>query len=336
MAEGSAATDGGASAPKTFDESFNAAFEAAAGGGGEAAEEGEAEGEETTTEEDGDTSTDTDSDDDTTAADASEEVQTDEASSGSDAKDGDEPQALADETPKLKALRGKIDEATTPEERGKAIQKYMDAALQPKFQAVAATRKFVDAFRKNPVAAAKQVLAEAAKKGMVTADGDSPAGGEGAAQITAALVAKGFTADQAKAVVDLFAPIQQQQDEAAMHRLADEVDSDLTTFRKDFPDFDELEPKMSAIMDKVQPAPNANRREYLEMIRTIALGQKAVSTGVKKALKGIVKNAKDAAPKTRAVPDSTVQPGRTGKPLSFEESVELAMKGERRGRGISR
>lgn len=337
MAEGSASADGGGSAPKSFDESFNAAFDAAAGAKG-AVEEGAAEGEETTTDESGETDPDTDSDDDTTAADTSEEGQTDEASSGTDEGEdqtpgvGDEP-----ETPKLKALFAKIDDAKTPEERRAATKKYIDAAIQPKFQAVAATRKFVDAFRKNPVAAARQVLAEAAKKGMVTDEGAaSSTGGEGVAAFKATLTAAGFTEKQADVVLGLITPLQQQNDEAAMHRLAGEVDTDLTTFKKDFPDFDELEPKMSAIMDEILPSPNVSRRKYLEMIRTIALGQKAVSTGVKKALKGIVKNAKDAAPKTRSVPDSTVQPGRSGKPLSFEESAALAMEGKRVGRGISR
>lgn len=343
MAEGSAATDGGTAAPKSFDESFNAAFEAAAGGAeGEGGGEGVVEGEggEATDDSDGaeDSGTD-DSSDDTTAADTSEEGQTDEASSGTDEGEdqtpgvGDEP-----ETPKLKALFAKIDEAKTPEERRAATKKYIDAAIQPKFQAVAATRKFVDAFRKNPVAAARQVLAEAAKKGMVTADGEAPSGGdgEGVAAFKATLTAAGFTEKQADVVVGLIRPLQQQNDEAALNRLAGEVDADLTSFKKDFPDFDELEPKMSAIMDKVLPAPSSSRREYLEMIRTIALGGKAVSTGVKKALKGIVKDAKNAAPKTRSVPDSTVQPGRSGKPLSFEESAALAMEGKRVGRGISR
>lgn len=335
MAEGSAAAGGGSGAPNPFDAAFEAALDAQ-GAGGEGAVEG-ADGEETTTgeeDEGGENDSDTTTDDDQTAADASEEVQSDETSTGKGEDEGDEPPAVADETPKLKALRGKIDEAKTPEERSKAIQKYMDAALQPKFQQISATRKFVEAFKKNPVAAARQVLAEAAKKGLVTEEGEAPTGEE--AELKATLKAAGFTDQQTDVVTSLLRPMQQQQSELALKNLASEVDNDLASFKKDYPDFDDLEPKMSEIMDTIIPAPGTNRRQYLEMIRTIALGQKGVAKGVKKALKGVVENAKGAAPKTRAVPDSSVQPGRQGRPLTFEESVELAMQGKRVGRGISR
>lgn len=325
MADETADAGAQPSAPMEFDAAF-AAAEAAAGGG--------AEGDEGGADSTGGDEGSTDATDDATAADTSEEGQTDEASSGTVEDDSVEAQAGSGEeaeTPRLKALLEKV-----PEQHRADIRKYIDASIQPKFQSIAAQKKFIDAFRADPVKAAKQVLKE---KGI---DVDAPAEETATAapsEIKAQLLKAGLTPEAAEAIDQILNPVIKGNEEAReaerIRDIAQNVDRDIESFKKDYPDYDELEPAMAKLMDEFLPAPGVSQRRYLETLRSLALGPKKVAADVKKVVKGMTANAKSATPKSRSVPASTVQPG-SKKVMDFNESAEMALRGERVGRGITR
>lgn len=247
------------------------------------------------------------------------------------------PAAAAAKGP-LKALYDKIPEAHRHE-----VQKYIDKALGRGFQANAAQRKLITAFEANPIEAAKYVL-----KANGVALPDEPAAKPEPAlaeSVEARLVSKGATPEQAKVLAPLFTeivqdalkPVEQRLETHEAQRTAALVDADIADFKKDHPDYDELEPEMDKLMSKFMPAESMTTKEILTFFRNAVLADKSVDERVGKVTKKMVSSAKTAAAKTRPVPATTVQPGLPGGKLpSVEQAFEAASRGEVWGRGIRR
>lgn len=318
-------TDSAPAAPMSLDAAFNAAVEAQ---GGTAGEEGEGAG--------ADPNAADPVDAEQTSADTLEEGRSDDASeetdegeeAGTEAESPSPTAATEEPSPKLKKLLEGV-----PEESREGVRKYIDAAIQPKFQKIAAQTKLLASIERDPVGTAKAIIAEIEGPKGAT---ESPNGQAAPADATVeALKAAGFDEGQIKALAPILQGVQGEIDNLRASEAARVTEQDVEAFKREFPDYDELEPKMNEWFDKIKPADSMDTRQFLGILRTLALGDKAVGDRTKKIFKKVVDNAKAAGPKSKSVPADAVKPATKG-PLSWDQSVELASQGVTVGRGLRR
>lgn len=325
----SAGADSNAGGKGSFDQAFDKAVDQHAAGG---------EGDTT----DGDTKTEQ------TSEDTDEEAgRSDETSEGSDQEtqeSQDTKGAEGDEADDDTAEAATEEEAALIAQLPPALRKQWNRVFTHKTQSIAADTRLIRALRANPEAAARRILEtiETSRKASETADDETPPITKEALR-DKFLKIKGVNAEQAESLASIMvesldaavAPIRARQEQDAIQADADLVDAALTAFQKDHPEFDEIEPQMSALMDEL-PKGNVSYRKYLDHIHAIVMQDKTVAARVKNITEKIKKNAVAAGTKARSVPSAAVKAGRSGRLPTFEESAAAAERGETWGKGISR
>lgn len=259
--------------------------------------------------------------------DASEE--TDEGEETADAEDESTSPTAADEesSPKLKKLLEGV-----PEAQREGVRKYIDAAIQPKFQKIAAQSKILASLERDPKGTALAILNQLGEVAPASPNGTAETQ---TSDIEAGLKDAGFNETQIKALAPILQGVQAEVDGLRASEAARVTEQDVEAFKREHADYDELEPAMNSWFDRIKPADNMDTRTYLGILRTLALGDRSVGDRTKKIFKKVVDNAKAAGPKPKSVPADAVKPAQAG-PLSWDQSVELANQGVTVGRGLRR
>lgn len=334
--EGTAgAGEGSNAALPTLDQAFNRAVEEGAGGESDAGDGDTESGEEDQTSED-----------------------TDEGAGHSD----ETPEATADDKDEKQEATGADDEAESEGGEGAtdeeavliaqlppALRKQWHRVFSQKSQGIAGDRKLIEALRSNPERAARRILEkiEADKKaaGEITDDATPQITRE--SLVADYLKIKGVTKDQAEALADVqvrsleaaVAPLRTRLEQSAVKAEADLIDRELNAFKKDHPEFDEIESDISAMMGNFPVrGEGLSYRSYLDHMHALVMQNKSVADRVKKVTEKIKKNATEAARKSKSKPvqDGAVKPGPPAKLPTLNEAFDAAGRGEVYGKGISK
>lgn len=294
-----------------------------------------------------------------------------EGAEGSDTTDGDtsaeeaegaEEQTVAGQAPPVKAPEAADTVPEYLQGSGNALlaeqwnkftpeqKTYVQQVITPKFQEIAAGKKFIQAFADDPEAAANEVLTRLGVQRRAEAQTEEEQVASVAASIEKDLVEGGIDPAaakiQARALAKsqhaLTAPIRQQAAADRLRSIATQAEQETSRFQTEFPDSKDDQPigqRIFELMDSLQPN-GIDNYSYLKLLRSIAVSESGVSAGVNKSLKTMAKGAKAAAAAAgsqKPVGDGVVKPGMPpGKLPSIEEAFAGAQRGEVWGRAVKR
>lgn len=282
--------------------------------------------------------------DDTGSASRTTPPESDEAASP-------EPSTAAADAPSEEEFEGDSllskEEYSKLKDDPKALRKALHTAFTRKTQELAPYSRVVEALRRDPQAAVRQLareldipLADLMPQGSTDqADPATPDPeveelrstlSDALGEDLAGKLLPAFQKIVAKTVEERVAPLTEAQERQLMESAIAESESVVNGFKGAYPDYEKYEPRMLELAAEIQPAPGMDESKYLGVLYRLAKSEASEGDKTKVVIDRIKKSAEKSEPITAGTPSAQVSkrpPNLTGKAL-IRAAVQAASRGE--------